>query len=200
MKAHKLPKLSIQEYLQQELEKGIKYEYHNGEIYALAGSTLNHGLICGNAYSTIRTGLEQQKSNCIPLNSEIKLYIKASNSFVYPDTMVICGGLDQAKEESNAICNPTLIIEVLSKSTAVYDRGDKFHLYRSLPSFSEYVLIEQDRAIVDVHFKPQGSDLWKITRYQGMDQAIQLESIGLAISMRELYTNTDLADKSSHMP
>ena len=92
----------------------------------MAGRTLNHGLICGNIFGEIRTALRNKKRNCTPINSEVKLYIQSKNSFLYPDTMVICGDIEISDDEPNVVTNPTVIIEVLSKSTASYDRGDKF--------------------------------------------------------------------------
>ena len=189
MKAHKLPKLSVEEYIQYELEGDIKYEYHNGQIYALAGGTINHGLLCANIYSEIRNELRHKESNCKPLSSEIKLHVKSSkyNSFLYPDTMVICGELEQSDTYKEAIKNPVLIVEVLSKSTADYDRGDKFHIYRQIPALQEYVLVEQEKYVVDIHYKNPKSDLWRITRIEGLDSMIHLQSIDVSISMKNLF-------------
>ncbi len=187
MKAYKLPKLSVEDYLKQERESGIKYEYHNGEIFALAGGSVNHGLLCGNIYSEIRNGLKEKGRNCKPVTSELKLFIEASNSYVYPDAMVLCDELEESKEEKHALVNPILIVEVLSKSTSDYDRGDKFYMYRQIPSLQEYVMIEQDKATVEVYYKKTTSDLWKITRFIGLESVIELQSIDLKIKMADLY-------------
>lgn len=189
MKAHKLPKLTIEEYIQQESESEGKYEFHNGEIFALAGGTINHGLLCANIYTEIRSALKDKKSNCKPLSSEIKLHVKnnKTNSFLYPDTMVVCGDLEKSESYNEAVTNPILIVEVLSKSTANYDRGDKFHIYRQIRSLQEYVLIEQDKYIIDIHYKSPQSDLWKITRIEGIDSIIQFRSIDISISMKDLF-------------
>jgi len=106
--------------------------------------------------------------------------------------MVICGKIEMATEEVNSVTNPVLIIEVLSKSTAEYDRGDKFHLYRQIPSFKEYVIIDQKRYIVDVHYQPKNSDLWKITRFAGIDKTVVFQSIDISISMKDLYYRTNI--------
>ena len=193
MKAHKLQRWTLEEYLQQEVETGVKYEYHDGEVYSMAGGTLNHGLLCGNSYSEIRNKLKEKGSNCKPFTSEIKVHVKKKNSYVYPDAMVICGDIELSEEHPHAVTNPILIVEVLSKSTAEYDRGDKFHLYRQLRSFKEYVLIEQKKHVVDVHYKSPGSDLWRITRYEGLEQIIRLRSLGLEISMADLYFDINLS-------
>lgn len=192
MKAHKLPKLSIEEYLTQEKESGIKYEYHDGQIFALAGGSINHGLLCGNIYAELRNKLKESKANCKPVTSEIKLNIKSENSFVYPDTMVICGNLQKSEEDKNAVTNPILVVEVLSQSTANYDRGDKFHLYRQLDSLQEYVLIEQDKPLVELYYKKTGTDLWRIRRVEGLQSKIVFQSVNIEIAMQDLYYDIDL--------
>ncbi len=197
MKAHKSQYITVEDYIKQEIEFNCKYEYHNGKIYALAGSTLNHGLICGNVFSEIKNKLKSKGSNCIPVTSEVRLYIKDRNSYVYPDSMVICGDIEKSDEEKNSIANPILIVEVLSKSTAEYDRGDKFYFYRQIPNFKEYVLIEQDRYVVDVYFKGDDSGMWRITRYEGKDKIVKLQSLDIEISMEELYDRTEILDTTS---
>jgi len=197
MKAHKTPKLTVKEYIKREHESDNKYEYHDGEIYALAGGTLNHGMLCGNIFGELRSKLKEKQSNCKPYTSEIKVFIEKTNSFVYPDSMVICGDIEKSELEKNSVTNPILIVEVLSKSTSDYDRGDKFYLYRQLSSLKEYVLIEQDRYVVDVHYKSENSDLWRITRYEGKDQTLQLQSIGIEISMKDLYDDLDFSKTKS---
>ena len=196
MKGPKLSYMTVEEYVQQEIESNTKHEYHDGKIYALAGGTLNHGLLCGNVYSEIRNRLTEKTSNCIPFTSEIRVHISEKNSYVYPDSMVICGNIEKSENETNSVINPVLIVEVLSKSTAEYDRGDKFYFYRQLPSFKEYVLIEQDRYIVDVHYKAENSDLWQITRYEGLDKIIKLQSLDIEITMRELYFRIEISSST----
>lgn len=192
MKAHNIPSLTIEEYIKQERESDNKYEYHDGRIYALAGGTINHGMLCGNIFGELRSKLKENKSKCKPYTSEIKVFIKKTNSFVYPDSMVICGEIEKSELENNSVTNPIAIVEVLSKSTSSYDRGDKFYLYRQLSSLKEYVLIEQDRCVVDVHFN-ENSDFWRITRYQGLDQKIHFQSIGIEISMKDLYDDLEFS-------
>ncbi|MEL6866017.1 MAG: Uma2 family endonuclease [Bacteroidota bacterium] len=194
MKAYQLPKLSVKEYIHQERESGTKYEYHNGEIFALAGGIFNHGKLCGNIYSELRSHIKHQSKNCSAFTGEIKLHIQQRNAYVYPNAMVICGAVETAAEDKNAVTNPIVIVEVLSKSTADYDRGDKFHFYRQIPSLREYVLIEQDKAVVDVYFKQEGTDLWRISRFEGLEQRMVLNALGIQISMRELYY--DIAELS----
>jgi len=161
-------------------------------VYELAGGSINHGLLCGNIYSEIRNGLNTKNNGCKTLNSELKLYISIKNSFVHPDAMVVCDKIKASESDKNSITNPTLIVEVLSNSTALYDRSDKFFLYRQIPSFKEYVLIEQDKYLVEVYYKPTSDDLWNISRFEGIDQIIHLQSINLKINMTDLYFDVNL--------
>jgi len=187
MKAQKVPKLTVDEYLAQEQETDTKYEFHNGKIFALAGGSIHHGLLCGNIYAEIRSALKNKKSPCKPFTSKVKLNIEKKNSFVYPDAMVIYGEIDTSKEDENAVSNPILIVEVLSPSTANYDRGDKFFLYKQVSTLQEYVIIEQHKAQVDVFYKQPESDLWKISRYEGLTTKVKFQSIKVEIKMSELY-------------
>ncbi len=183
--------MTVKEYIQFENDSNEKYEFHAGKIFAHAGGTVNHGKISGNVYNELRTQLKNKKSDCLPFNSDVKLFIKSSNSYVYPDSMVVCAE-EESDVEKNALTNPILIVEVLSKSTAAYDRGDKLYLYRSIPSLKEYVLIEQDKYLVDVHYKHKNSDLWGLKRYEGIDKTVQLQSLGIEITMKELFYRTKI--------
>lgn len=194
MKAHKLSKLSVEEYIQHEIETGQKYEYHDGLIYALAGGSLEHALLIGNIYSELRNGLKEKGSNCKPITNDAKLYIEKENKYVYPDTMVVCGEIKKSNETKDALTNPILIVEVLSKSTSEYDRGDKFYFYRQIPSLREYILIDQSRYVVEVFLKKEKNDLWRISRYDNLDQMINIQSLDIEISMKELYFDIDISE------
>jgi len=191
MQAEKLDKISIEEYIAIEKANDTKYEYHNGSIYAMAGGTLNHALICGNIFGELRNALGGKNKKCITINSEVKLRIEVKNSYVYPDTMVVCGDIEKAERKSDAIKNPTVIVEVLSKSTAAYDRGDKFYLYRQIESLQEYILIEQEKAEIEVYTKK--GDLWQITRFTGMETNLILSSLNVEIKLSEIYEDVVFA-------
>ena len=151
---------------------------------------MNHSTLSVNATVETENKLRAKSSSCRTFNSDFRLNISKSNSYVYPDLMVVCGEIEQPKETENAAMNPIIIVEVLSKSTAEYDRGDKFYLYSKIPTFKEYVLIDQYKHVVDVQYRVDSSSLWKFTRYEGLDKMIKLESISVKISMDDLYYNT----------
>lgn len=181
MEAH----LSFEEYLSIEASSNTKHEFHNGMIFAMAGGTVEHGLISGNFLVELTTALRAKKSNCRPINGDVKLHIKSSNKYLYPDTMVICGEIEELKNASNSISNPTVIVEVLSKSTEGYDRGDKFFFYKQIPSLQSYILVDQYQPLIDLYTRK--SDLWKINRIEGLDQKIEIPSLGIQLNMRDLY-------------
>ena len=185
MLAEKLNTVSIEEYIAIEKANDTKYEYHDGSIYAMAGGTLNHALICGNIFGEMRTSLRTKGKKCTTINSEAKLRIEVKNSYVYPDAMVVCGNIETSDRKPDAVTNPTLIVKVLSKSTAAYDRGDKFYLYRQIESLQEYVLIEQEKAEIEVYTKK--GNLWQLTRFSGMDADLILSSLDIEIKLSEIY-------------
>ncbi len=194
MEAPKLNNLTIKEYIKVEQETDTKYEYHNGAIFAMAGGTLNHGLICGNVFGELRNALRKKGDSCKVFNSEIKLNIKNKNCFLYPDAMVICDEIEAADFETNSITNPVVIVEVLSKSTANYDRGEKFFLYGLIESLKEYILIDQEKRRVEV-FSRRG-DLWKISKYISDDKTVPISSLEIDISIEEIYRDTQIKETS----
>ncbi|MEL7247479.1 MAG: Uma2 family endonuclease [Bacteroidota bacterium] len=191
MEAKKLDNVSIAEYVAIEQAEDLRYEYHNGKIFAMAGGTVEHGLISGNVYGEIKFALRNKGSNCTVLNSEVKLHIEASNKFVYPDVMVVCNELERSSIEENAIINPVVIIEVLSKSTESYDRGDKFFAYRQLPTLKEYILIDQYQAQIDIYERQ--SNLWKITRKNELTDLFKIHSLDIEIPLASIYEQIKFA-------
>lgn len=184
MDAVSVKKLSFEDYIRLEQETNTKYEYHNGEVFAMAGGTTDHSTISGNIFSDTDTALEKRSSSCRPFNSDTKLQFFNSDKYVYPDMMVVC---DEEDIEEQSVSNPIIVVEVLSDSTAKYDRGDKFHFYRSIASLQTYILIAQDKAQVEV-FERKG-DFWKISRIEGLDETLRLEAIDIEIPLTRIYRN-----------
>ena len=180
--------ISIEQYQAIERENDTKYEYHDGTIFAMAGGSFNHGLIGGNFFANLNTKLLQKNGPCFPLNSDIKLHIASENRFLYPDGMVICDDVERSKIDKEAVTNPTVIIEVLSKSTESYDRGDKFHFYRQISSFKEYLLISQDKYQVEVFTKNE-NNTWNIQRITGEDAKILISTLGVELEFQAIYRN-----------
>lgn len=190
MEAKRLVGLTIEEYLKVEKETQTRYEYHDGSIFALAGGTVEHGLISGNVFGEIKMALRNAKNSCRPLNGEVRLRIETLNKMLYPDVMAVCGDIQKSATDENSITNPILIVEVLSNSTESYDRGDKFFAYRQIPSLEEYVLIDQYKALVEIYKREKG--LWKITRVVGLDESVELASLNITIALKNIYEDVNL--------
>lgn len=184
-----LDRYSIKDYLDIDNQSDIKNEYDNGFIKAMSGGTLNHGIIGNNINSEINNHLKSSNQDCTSVNGDVRIFIEKANSFVYPDGMIVCGKIETHKKDAHSIINPKLVIEVLSKSTESYDRGDKFHKYCSLDSFSEYVLIDQYKPVVDTLFRSE-KDVWKMVTIIGLDKSVYLNSIDTFIQMEDIYRKT----------
>lgn len=182
-------RLSEIEYVSLEQRTGLKHEFHDGRVYALAGGSFVHGVICGNLFGELRDRFNRMGKNCRPFMSDIKVYLKASNSYVYPDATVVCGAPKHPEELPEAVANPILIVEVLSKSTAAYDRGEKFNHYRKIESLQTYLLIEQDSAAVEIY--ERRGDLWKIDNYEGRKAQAVIESLNMTIELAEIYRDVE---------
>ena len=148
-----LPKyfLTPEEYLEIEEKANYKSEYYNGETFALAGASINHNRIAGNLYANLNIALRGK--SCEAFMADMRLWIKKEDLFTYPDVMVICGEPKFYQERKDTIVNPILIIEVLSDSTEIYDKGQKFVFYRSIPTLQDYIVIDQKRVQIEHHHK-----------------------------------------------
>lgn len=177
---------SISEYLEMEKKSLEKNEYHNGKIVAMSGGSFAHAILGGNIITQLNFGIYGNNQDCITSNSDLKIFIEKANRFVYPDAVVLCDEPEYDKNDKQAIINPIIIIEVLSDSTEKYDRGEKFHIYSSLPSFKEYILINQHQPIVDSLFREDAS-YWKMHTTIGLDKTFPIHSLGFEINMTDLY-------------
>jgi len=165
-------KLTLEEYLKLEQENDQKYEYYDGQAYAMAGGSFNHNIINGNIYTDVNMALRGKK--CTAMNSDTKLFIESKNSYVYPDLMVVCGELESSENYTDALINPVIVVEVVSKSTEAHDRSDKFKLYRTVSTLRYYVLIKQDKVQIDVYSRKTLTSLWSIQTIEGVDKSLEL--------------------------
>ena len=176
-----------QAYLAWEELQSERHEYVDGEVYAMTGALAPHNFISGNAYVWLRQAL--RGSPCSVFIDSHKLRINAQGDFLYPDVMVTCDSRDRRPEEQRFISHPWLIAEVLSDSTAAYDRGRKFELYRSIASLTHYLLIEQDRPHADLFFKNEQGQ-WVLQALTA-DDAIEIERLGQPWPVATLFEEVD---------
>lgn len=180
--------VSPEEYLARERVAEYKSEYVNGQILAMAGGSPEHNLVVGNAITTLNNALRERP--CLVFNSDMKVRVPSSLKFHYPDVTVICDKARFADDEKDALLNPLLLIEVLSPSTAAYDRGKKFQYYQEIPSFREYLLIAQDEPVVERYVK-QADGNWLYTKIAGLENSVELVTLHCHIALRDMYAKVE---------
>lgn len=176
--------ITVDEYLEQEETALEKHEYYQGEIFAMAGGTIDHNTIVGNTIAEINQFLKGKACRVFP--SDLKVHIEANSLFTYPDLSIVCGPLEKWNNRNDVITNPAVIIEVLSKSTENYDRGQKFKLYRGLPSLQEYILISSTEILLE-HYKKQASHVWTFSESNEMNDVLKIETVQFTCALSELY-------------
>ena len=181
-----------EEYLERERTAEFKSEYRDGVIVAMSGPSLRHVIITGNLGFHIR--LQLGNRGCIVLTTDMRLGVRAANFYVYPDVIVMCGQPELGDEWQDILLNPTLIIEVLSKSTAKYDRGKKFAAYRTIPSLKEYLTVEQSKVHIEQHVR-QPDDQWSLAEFKDSQAVIPLASLGIEIRAADIYENVSLGEE-----
>ncbi len=176
-------RLTEEEYLELERKAEIKSEFHNGQIFAMSGGTLNHSVLAAKIISQL---LNQVPKGCRTLTSDMRIKVEQAGLHTYPDCSVLCGEPKFLDGRRDVILNPMLIAEVLSPSTQDYDRGAKFELYRTIPSFQEYLVVHQDRRHVE-HYSKQEDGSWVLREYVGEDGPVVIDRLGVKIELAELY-------------
>ena len=176
------------EYVALEEIAEYKSEYHDGEIIPMTGGTTNHNEIAGNFYSHFKFAFRGQ--NYRIYMGDVRLWIPRYRRYTYPDVMVIEGTPIYEGTGTTTVTNPYLIVEVLSKSTASYDQGEKFRYYRSIPEFREYILIDQYSFHVE-QFAKNAEGKWVLTEYELQDSILPMESINFQISLSDIYEKVE---------
>lgn len=179
---------TVEEYLAYEEEAGIRYEYVDGEIYAMSGGTGNHSRIMMNAGTEIN--LQLRNKNCYVNSSDLRVKI-SETKYVYPDFSVVCGESEFADDNHTMLTNPILIAEVLSPSSEGYDRGLKYEFYRGLSSLKAYLLIDQSRAHVELYTLQENG--WLFQEFKSLDDKIKLGMIDCDLPLSEIYRGISFA-------
>lgn len=173
--------MTAQEFLVWDAHEPLRHEFVRGEAFAMAGAEERHVMVAGNVYVALRAHL--RGTPCRTFITDMKLRVEAADCFFYPDVMVTCSSVDAADPLIKR--EPLLVVEVLSPSTAAYDRGDKFAAYRLLPSLSELLLVDPDSRRCDLYRK--GADgLWVLHPFEP-GQAVRLQSVTLDLGVEALW-------------
>lgn len=173
--------MSPQEYLEWEQSQDIKYEYLNGEVFAMTGGTLPHNAIALNLASALKSHL--RGSSCRAFMADAKVAVSENGPFHYPDVVVSCDERD--KTAIKFLQYPCLIMEVLSPSTAAYDRGKKFTQYRRIETLQEYVLIDAEQISLDC-FQLNANGFWELHPYEAGDE-VHLTSVDFNFPISLVY-------------
>jgi len=182
------PKLTHHQYTFEEYEEitqtsELRYEYWYGELYAMAGSSMNHNILSGNLFFLLRSHLKNRGEKCIPFTSDIRLNVKEKSIYYYPDVLVTCSEKDL--KNGKQASEPILVAEVLSKSTALRDTNEKFLAYLELPSLQYYLLISQDRTAVRIYERAEKG--WTMYIFTDLTQHFYLEKWDISINLADLY-------------
>ena len=177
--------MTVKEYLDSDDRSG-RAEFHDGEIFVIDDVSKHHSLISGNLTFCLVGRLVES-----PCKTHVNPRVWATRQeYCHPDIVVVCGKY-VTTPDGRSLTNPKVIVEVLSPSTGDYDQAGKFHLYRNLPSFEEYMLVAQDRPSVEVRRKtPRGT--WESWYHDSLDGEAGLESLGVSIPMRLIYAGVEI--------
>jgi Uma2 family endonuclease len=183
--------LTREQYLELERKADFRSEYIDGGMFAMAGASPNHSRVVTNASAHLWNQL--RGGPCEVFTTDLRLFIKAVRVYTYPDVMVTCGPVGRDDGDQDTVTNPRFIAEVLSDSTKNYDRGEKFRFYRTIPGFSEYLLIAQDSIRAEHHQRrPDGS--WIFREFTSPDDQIELDSIQCRLGLGALYERVVFGD------
>jgi len=180
--------MTPEEFLEWEKTQTEKHEYLNGlvyQVYAMVGARDAHVTTAGNIFALLKEHL--RGGPCRVYISDMKLQIDAANAYFYPDVFVTCDPRDRAEDTCKRF--PILVIEVLSASTAAYDRGDKFATYRKLEGLREYVIIDPDSFTVDC-FRRDTANRWVLYAFEG-SATVEFESVAFQVPLAAVFENVD---------
>jgi Uma2 family endonuclease len=180
--------VSPQDYLALERKAEFKSEYFEGEIHAMTGASREHNLIAGNVYAALRHLLRDKP--CEVYISDMRVGIRAANLYTYPDVAVVCGEPSFEDKEVDTLLNPALLIEVLSTSTANFDRTVKFGYYRTLESLAEHILIAQDEYRIEQYTR-QPDGRWLLADIRGLEGVVELASVGCSLPLGAIYERVE---------
>ena len=178
------PRFTCEQYLAIERAAEFRSEFFHGEMFAMVGASRRHNLIASNV--TRRISEQFDGRSCEVYQSDMRVKVNKTGLYTYPDVVAVC---DQPRFEDNQVdtlLNPRVVVEVLSPSTELWDRGKKFRHYRAIESLREYVLIAQDHVLVE-RFTINADGQWALLDYRTLDDTLILDSISCRVSLSEIY-------------
>lgn len=183
--------ISPEDYLAMEMASQEKHEYFKGEVFAMSGASWEHNVIAKNINTTVLPFLKGKP--CDMFGSDLRIHIPENAFYTYPDFSIICGKPDTTGAEKNSALTPTVIIEILSKSTKDYDRGTKFMLYRSIISLQEYITIDSLSVSVEIYTRQQDNS-WNMKEFKQISDSFYISTIGLPLLLQDVYENVSFEE------
>lgn len=188
LNAHAFAPVSEAEYLALDAAGETKYELIDGRVFAMAGGLPAHNLISGNIYTALRARL--RGSPCLPFNSDQRIHIPETGSYVYPDVSVVCRPFTRRADDASSFVKPRMLCEVLSPSTREHDLGLKWSHYQMMPGLEEMLFVHLEPRLVE-HFHRVGEDQWLMTRVIGQG-VVKLDAFGITLPLDEVYADLDI--------
>ena len=183
--------ITPEEYLEGEEISVVKHEYYDGQVYAMAGGTNAHAILCSNALAALINQLLGKP--CRAVSSEQRVKVEATGLHVYPDTSIYCQDARFDGTGDTNLLDPTVIVEVLSRSTSAYDRGDKFDHYKRIEILQDYILIEQTRVHVE-HFHRLGNGDWLMRSFDNLSDTLALLSVDCNVTLSQIYEGVNVPE------
>ncbi len=176
-------RLTYAQYLALEQESAVRHEFVSGVALAMAGGSIEHGRLIAQLGYLLRRELDGRP--CVVLSSDVRVRIRAADRATYPDLLIVCGKIERDPDDEHAIVNPSVVIEVLSDSTASYDREEKGMSYRKLGPLMEYVLVSQSEIHIE-RYRRKGPRSWTL-EVLGAGDSLDLSSAGVSIAIDDVY-------------
>jgi Uma2 family endonuclease len=178
--------ITAEEYLVMERSSDTKHEYYRGEVFAMSGASFEHSEISSNVIGLLKNKLKGK--SCRPYGNELRVYIPENTLYTYPNISIICEGPIFSDTEFDTVSNPSVLIEILSKTTKDYDRGGKFNLYRSIKTLKEYILIDSTSVSVEI-FSRNDDNSWRLVEFKTLADLFTIATIETTLSLKEIYDN-----------
>jgi Uma2 family endonuclease len=175
--------MTYSEYLSAEATADVRHEFRGGHVIAMAGGSPEHAGLAMSVGAALSHGLRGKP--CRVFSADLRVRVQATDLSTYPDVTVVCGGVESAPDDRDAVVNPIVIVEVLSPSTESWDRGEKFAHYRNLPSFREYLLVSQNERRLELYRRDEAGD-WEMHEARAGD-SIEIRCIGVWLDVDQVY-------------
>ena len=180
--------ISAKDYLKVERAATEKHELHEGQIVTMSGASLPHNYIVRNLFGQNFSFLKGKK--CTVFTSDLRVHILTTDSFTYPDLSIVCGKPEMLDNTFDALTNPSVLIEVMSRSTEKYDRGTKFFYYMQIASLKEYILVDSNSVFVQVATR-QGDNSWKFEEWRDISASFKIKTIEKPVALTEVYEDVE---------